>query len=70
VFGSSVELLRELDELNQRSFNADAETLEAWRRAVADSGATVVEKARFGFAVLHGLATKATAHRLPMLLDY
>jgi hypothetical protein len=70
VFGSSVRLLRELEDLNQRGWQASESDLESWRQAGAETDAPLVTVARFGFAVFHSLATTSVEKKLPMKLDY
>lgn len=70
VVGSSVALLRHLQELNARTWQADPETLRRWRRDSADYGSPLEIGARFAFAVFAELADEATRHRLPMRLDW
>lgn len=70
VFGSSIVLLRQLDELNARTWKADASALEQWNENGADSESPAEEKARFALAVMHRLARVAVDRRLPMKLDY
>jgi hypothetical protein len=69
-FGSSVDLCRQLEELNRRTWNASDETLAEWQREGAASDAPLETQARFAFAVMTDLARKAVEHRLIMKLDY
>lgn len=69
-FGTTYALLRQLEELNQRTWRAETGELEHWMREGADVDADEDVKARFAFAVMHSLAFLACKHRLPMLLDY
>jgi hypothetical protein len=68
--GSSVTLLAQLRELNRVTWEADDETLAAWRREVPEKGSTFEALARFGFATVVDLAEGAASARLPMKLDY
>lgn len=68
--GSSVVLLRQLHELNERTWQADASTLHQWRRDGADHGSPLEVGARFAFAVFSELAAEAVRCRLPMRLDW
>jgi hypothetical protein len=68
--GSSIVLLRQLKELNGRTWQVDAETLHQWRRDGADYGSPLEIGAKFAFAVFYELAEEAIKHRLPMRLDW
>jgi len=70
VFGSTIVLLRQLDDLNARTWRAGASALEQWRDGGVESESSPDEKARFAFALFHGLAKVAVDRRLPMKLDY
>lgn len=70
VFGSVDTLLAQLRSLNERTWRADDATLEGWRRAGAGQRGPFEQAARFGFAVVYELASRAAEHRLPMKLDY
>ena len=70
TIGSVASLSGQLQELNRRTWRADATTIGNWRRAGADFGAPFEVSARFGFAVFAELADEAARHRLPMKLDY
>ncbi len=69
-FGASGTLVRQLDDLNARTWRAAPEELDVWRRAGADFSAPLEVGAKFAFALLTDLAGKGVEHRLPMLLDY
>lgn len=70
VFGSNARLLCELEDLNQRTWQAAASDLEDWRQAGAEPDAPLEISAKFGFAVFHYLAARSVDKRLPMKLDY
>jgi len=70
LIGSSIELCRQLDDLNQRTWNADESTLAEWRFDGADKKAPLETAARFAFALFKGLADESKKHCLPMLLDW
>jgi hypothetical protein len=70
VFGSNRRLLRELEELNQRTWQASASDLESWRKGGAEHDGPFETSAKFGFAVFHDLTAKSVGKRLPMKLDY
>jgi hypothetical protein len=69
-FGSSIELCRQLEKLNRRTWNATEETLGEWRREGAEHKAPVETGAKFAFSLMLELAREAVAHRLIMKLDY
>lgn len=70
IVGSSRDLLQELDELNERTWQADGETVAAWAQEAAPPEGAMEEGARFCFALLRSLVGNAVAGRLPMMLDY
>lgn len=70
-FGSSVRLMEELAELNERTWRADDETIRDWRRECPDCEKAPLEtKAQFGYTILRHLASQSVEHNLPMKLDY
>jgi hypothetical protein len=69
AFGSNVRLLRELEDLNQRTWQASASDLESWK-AGAEHDAPLETSAKLGFAVFHDLTMKSVDEKLPMKLDY
>jgi hypothetical protein len=68
--GSSLALLAQLDDLNERTWNADKDLLEVWGRECPEYGSDLESGARFAFALMHRLAAQAAEHRLPMRLDW
>jgi hypothetical protein len=70
VLGSTRALARQLDELNNRTWNASADSLSKWRLDGADHGAPLERSARFGFAVFDALVRAANDEQLPLKLDY
>jgi hypothetical protein len=68
--GSSITLLKQLVELNERTWKATPEEVQRWLEEGAEEGASLEEGARFGFAVFQFLAEKSAQHKLPMILDY
>ena len=70
VIASSAALVRQLEDLNSRTWRAEIDSLAAWRREGSEHGAALETGARFAFALLGDLADKSVANRLPMLLDY
>jgi hypothetical protein len=69
--GSSVVLLRELEELNQRTFKLSGDALaEARRLGVPRAGTPTEQAARFAFAVCIELAQKSVENHLPYILDF
>jgi hypothetical protein len=67
---SSIVLLRQLEELNARSWKTESRTLHQWREDGAEHGAPLEVGARFAFGLFYELAKQAVAHRLPMRLDW
>jgi hypothetical protein len=70
LVGSSATLLKQLRELNARTWHAEQGILHQWRRDGADHGAPLQAGARFAFALFSELAGEAIKHRLPMRLDW
>lgn len=70
VFGSCGRLLNELDRLNERTWRADTETRDRWGREGLEHGAALEVAAKFGWSLIHRLATEAVRHKLPIILDY
>jgi hypothetical protein len=70
MIGSSAALMRQLEDLNSRTWRAEIDRLAAWRREGSEYRALLETGAKFGFALLRDLADKSVANRLPMLLDY
>jgi hypothetical protein len=52
LIGSSVALLRQLKDLNSRTWRSDLDLLGAWRREGSEHGAPLESGARFAFALL------------------
>lgn len=73
-FGATSELLRQLEDLNNRTFRGTERDRATWRndeRVGRDDPSHPFEpNARFGLSIFLTLARKAVEHRLPMLLDY
>jgi hypothetical protein len=70
AIGSSVRLLQELRDLNERTWQAGDTQIKEWRTQGAEHGAPLETSARFGFSVFYALAQYSVAARLPMKLDY
>lgn len=68
--GSSSEFLKQIEELNARTWRASTADLEEWRQAGPAEDNDFEQMARFGISVFHELARQAVDHRIPMLLDY
>ncbi|MBT9588610.1 hypothetical protein IV102_35055 [bacterium] len=68
--GSSIDLLKQLDDLNARTWQADKKQLQEWVAEGVEYQAPMELGARFALSVFHNLAQKSIEHRLPMLLDY
>jgi hypothetical protein len=63
-------LLRQLEDLNSRTWRAELDTLGGWLRQGSEHRAPLESGARFAFALVRDLTDKSVANRLPMLLDY
>ena len=70
TIGSSVSLQRQLEDLNQRTWQANADTLKQWAFDNSDYGAPLENGARFAFSVFLELARQSVQHKLPMRLDW
>lgn len=70
LFGSAGALCRELAALNQRTWQALPGQVAQWRSDGDGSAELLEDAARFGFAILSDLASRAMAHRLVLKLDY
>jgi len=68
--GSSVQLLRELSELNERTWRAAEEQVGKWPYDGSDYEGPLEQSAQFAFSIFHELARRSVNHRLPMKLDY
>jgi hypothetical protein len=70
MFGNCQKLLDELNLLNDRTWKADAATRSVWLRDACEHGSQLEVAARFGWSVMHQLASKSVEHSLPIILDY
>jgi hypothetical protein len=70
VFGSATTLARQLAELNAATWKVRTAEAAAWAQRRPDDAASLELKARYAFAVMTDLATRAVDHRLPMKLDF
>lgn len=68
--GSSVQLMRELEELNRRTWSAGDAQISQWRLDGAEYGAPLEVSAHFAYAIFYELARESVRRRLPMKLDY
>jgi hypothetical protein len=69
--GSVFELFRNLQALNERTFNGSDEDRKQWAAQMPDTGDDRLEpKAKTGIAIMLQLAAAAARERLPMVLDY
>ncbi|MCB9854100.1 MAG: hypothetical protein H6818_00320 [Phycisphaerales bacterium] len=69
-FGSSVQLLQQLFDLNANTWAADEATIAQWRQDGCSDDASLEDSARFAYAIFYELARKATQHKLVMKLDF
>ncbi len=67
-----IPLFTELQDLNERTWNAETDTLDSWwDGGPPPPGASSLEdNAKFGFAVLRELCFAAHRNRLVIVLDY
>lgn len=68
--GSLIQLRRQLDLLNERTWRAEAAAIATWRRGADLDDRLLEDRARLGFAIFDHLTTFAIEHRLVMKLDY
>ncbi|MDP1748465.1 MAG: hypothetical protein Q8L22_03325 [Reyranella sp.] len=69
VVGSVPTLLRQLIDLNDATWKADAAAVKEWGRRSPPDDAPLELRARYGFAAMVGAARQAARYRLPMKLD-
>jgi hypothetical protein len=70
LVGSSVALLRELVDLNRRTWMADSDLVDKWAFDGSENGAPMELGARFAFALFVKLARHSVEEKLPMRLDW
>jgi len=70
VIGSVTTLRRQLADLNQATWKADAGDVAAWRGKASDDSFDLEARARFAFSIMSALVERAADARLPMKLDY
>lgn len=70
TIGSSVQLMSQLRELNERTWEASPQLLGKWSRTATQANAPIEIGARFAYGILLGLAEKSVEFCLPMKLDY
>jgi hypothetical protein len=69
--GSSIQLQRELLELNERTYRGTQEDLASWSQMPPGPEDLTFElNSKTGLAILLALTALAVEHRLPMILDY
>lgn len=69
-FGFAGSLFEELLDINQRTWQADLDTIIDWYDNSVEYGSPLESCARFGFAVFYRLSLTAYKERFPMVLDY
>jgi hypothetical protein len=70
IYGSVPQLVRELDDLNSRTFRSSSQEFSEWRREGKESTEPLEKGARLAFAIFSAMAKHAVEHRLIMKLDY
>jgi hypothetical protein len=70
LVGSSVPLLRQLEDLNHRTWHVGADLHEKWAFDGSENGAPLDTGARFAFALFLKLTRHSVEQRLPMRLDW
>jgi hypothetical protein len=70
VLGSAPTLQRQLADLNGATWKAGDDTVAGWGRRPPSDGASLEQRARYGFAAMVKAVQQAIDHRLPMKLDY
>jgi hypothetical protein len=68
--GSLAALMRELDTLNEATWNVAFEEALAWRESVDRASVKLEDLARRGYAIVRGLSAHAARERLALWLDY
>jgi len=69
-FGSVPALLEELEVLNQRTWKADPETIQAWKDPAGQPGSNLEAAARRAFSAFVGMAQLAMRTGQPLVLHY
>jgi hypothetical protein len=69
-FGSSINLLEELNRLNNLTWKAERATITRWRRLGLGKSCTLEEAAQYGLSVFLPLTEKAVENKLVMRLDW
>lgn len=70
VIGSSIELLKQLRELNAATYKASEAQLQQWKHDGPSAQDNFEQESRFGLAIFLHHAQLSVEHRLPMKLDY
>ena len=68
--GSTVNRLRHLRDLNDRTWKADRATIEAWDKTAPKPDGQLDEAAKYGFSDMSILAEAACDRGMPIKLDY
>ena len=68
--GSTVNRLRHLRDLNDRTWKADRATIEAWGKTAPKPDGQLDEAAKYGFSDMSILAEAACDRGMPIKLDY
>lgn len=69
-FGFTIALGDELVDLNERTWQADFETIRGWSESPLVQDASLEDCARHGFSVLYRLSPVSRREKLPMVLDF
>lgn len=69
-FGFATALFGEMIDLNERTWQADLDTIAEWYNNSVEYGSPLEACARFGFAVFYHLSRTAYTQGFPMVLDY
>jgi hypothetical protein len=70
LVGSSVALLRQLEDLHRRTWEVRADLLDKWSFDGSEHGAPMETGARFAFSLFLKLARHSVEEKLPMRLDW
>ncbi len=69
-FGSSLNLLDQLQRLNDETYRASSDDLNRWEFEGVEKDSSFERSARFGLAMFLHLAQLSVEHKLPMKLDF
>ena len=70
MYGSAFQLMRELEDLNSKTWRANIDQFAEWRREGKEVDEPLEKGAQLAFSIFYQLAKDACDNRLIMKLDY